>query len=201
MPSNKNWNFGEFAEKCSIRVGKTLGFVVPWSGRAEISRIVVVETASRQLHENPLPPRLAQRSGRRQTDLPQRRWARSPESGVNDDDFNAAVRTAQAEYDLHCANVIVGSSRGGAVAMNIEGEDTPLVLLCPAWKNWGTATTVKSNTTILHSRPDDVFPFVDSEELVANSGLPPKTLIEVGNDHRPADPEPLKTMLEACKGE
>lgn len=37
-----------------------------------------------------------------------------------------------------------------------------------------------------------------SKELLANSGLPPDMLIEVGNDHRLADPEPLKAMLEAC---
>ena len=53
-----------------------------------------------------------------------------------DDDFDAAVRTAQAEYDQHHPDVIVGSSRGGAVAMNIDTGDTPLVLLCPAWKLW-----------------------------------------------------------------
>lgn len=33
-----------------------------------------------------------------------------------DDDFDAAVCTAQAEYDQHQPDVIVGSSRGGAVA-------------------------------------------------------------------------------------
>lgn len=117
---------------------------------------------------------------------------------LDDDDFEAAVRTAQAEYDQHQPDVIVGSSRGGAVALNIDSKDTPLVLLCPAWRNWGTATTVKANTIILHSRKDDVIPFSDSEELVAQSGLPPDTLIEIGNDHRLADPEPLKAMLEAC---
>ena len=118
---------------------------------------------------------------------------------LDDDDFDAAVSTAQAEYDQHKPDVIVGSSRGGAVAMNIDSGDTPLVLLCPAWKNWGTATTVKPQTTILHSRPDDVIPFADSEELVASSGLPPETLIGVGQDHRLANPEPLKAMLEACE--
>ncbi|QDV56249.1 alpha/beta hydrolase [Rosistilla oblonga] len=118
---------------------------------------------------------------------------------LDDDDFEAAVSTAQTEYDQHHPDVIVGSSRGGAVAMNIESKDTPLVLLCPAWKNWGTATTVKANTIILHSRKDDVIPFADSEELVTNSGLPPETLIEVGDDHRLADPEPLKAMLETCE--
>jgi hypothetical protein len=117
---------------------------------------------------------------------------------LNDDDFDAAVRTAQAAFDQHQPDVIVGSSRGGAVAMNIDSEETSLVLLCPAWKNWGTATTVKPNTVILHSRADDVIPFADSEELVRNSGLPSESLVEVGNDHRLADPEPLAKMLEAC---
>jgi alpha-beta hydrolase superfamily lysophospholipase len=116
-----------------------------------------------------------------------------------DDEFDEAVRIAQAEYDQGQPDVIVGSSRGGAVAMNIESDDTLLVLLCPAWKKWGTATTVMKNTTILHSRADDVIPFKDSEELIANSGLPAEVLIEVGSDHRLADPERLAKMLEACE--
>jgi alpha-beta hydrolase superfamily lysophospholipase len=70
---------------------------------------------------------------------------------LDDDDFDLAVRTAQAEYDQHQPDVIVGSSRGGAVAINIQTKDTPLVLLCPAWKNWGTARTIKPNSVILHS--------------------------------------------------
>ena len=116
-----------------------------------------------------------------------------------DEDFDEAVRIAQAEYDEHQPDVVVGSSRGGAVAINIDSQDTPLVLLCPAWKNWGTAATVKANTTILHSRQDDVVPFENSLELVCNSGLPKSALVEVGNDHRLADEEPLAKMLEACE--
>ena len=49
-----------------------------------------------------------------------------------DDDFDEAVRIAQAEFDQHRPDVVVGSSRGGAVAINIDSKDTPLVLLCPA---------------------------------------------------------------------
>lgn len=60
------------------------------------------------------------------------------------------------------------------------------------------AKSVKASTVILHSRADDVVPFADSEDLVRNSGLPVWTLIEVGSDHRLADPESLETMLEAC---
>jgi hypothetical protein len=114
---------------------------------------------------------------------------------LNDDDFDAALRTAQAECNQHQPDVVVGSSRGGPVAMNIKSGNTPLVLLCPAWKNWGTVTKLKPNSVILHGRVDDVIPFSGAEELVAQSGLPTETLIEVGNDHRLADPEPLKARL------
>ena len=114
-------------------------------------------------------------------------------------DFNESVRIAQAEYEQHLPDVVVGSSRGGAVAINIDSKVTPLVLMCPAWKNWGTATTVKSNTTILHSRQDDVVSFANSEELLANSGLPKEKLIETGFEHRLADEESLRAMLDACE--
>jgi hypothetical protein len=116
-----------------------------------------------------------------------------------DEDFDAAVRIAQAEFDRHRPEVVVGSSRGGAVAMNIDIAATPLVLLCPAWKFWGAATTVKPGTVIVHSQADDVVPFADSLELLRNSGLDESALIVVGTDHRLADPEPLAAMARACE--
>ena len=111
--------------------------------------------------------------------------------------FGERVRELRQSKDQ--PDAVVGSSRGGAVAINIESGNTPLVLLCLGSKKWGSATTVKENTTILHSRADDVVPFADSEELVAESGLHDEALIEIGNDHRLADPEPLAKMLEACE--
>jgi hypothetical protein len=117
-----------------------------------------------------------------------------------DEDFAEAVRSAQEEFDKHQPQVVVGSSRGGTVAMNINSGDARLVLLCPAWRKHGSARTVKPGTVILHSRADDVVPFADSEELVKTSGLPASALVEVGDDHRLADPEPLRKMLEACEG-
>ena len=116
-----------------------------------------------------------------------------------DDNFDAALKIAQAEYDQGQPDVILGSSRGGAVAMNIDGCNTPLVLLCPAWKTWGTATTVMPSTIILHSRADETVPFADSEELVRNSGLPPESLIEVGFEHRLADEESLEMMVRTVE--
>lgn len=74
------------------------------------------------------------------------------------------------------------------------------LLLCPVWKKYGTVRTVKAGPVILHSQADDVVPFGDSKELVGNSGLPASAVVEVGTDHRLAEPEPLKAMLRACEG-
>ena len=118
---------------------------------------------------------------------------------LDDEDFSGAVRTAQAEYDRHRPDVIVGSSRGGAVAMNLDAGSTPLVLLCPAWRRWGRVKRARPGTVILHSEADDVIPIAESRELVRVSGLPESALMVVGSDHRLADPEPLRAMLEACQ--
>jgi alpha-beta hydrolase superfamily lysophospholipase len=115
-----------------------------------------------------------------------------------DEDFAESVEIAQAEFDRHQPQVVVGSSRGGAVAMNISVGGAALVLLlCPAWKKWGTATTVKPGTVILHSEADDVVPITHSRELLVRSGLPETALVVVGNDHRLAEPEPLAALLAA----
>ncbi len=99
---------------------------------------------------------------------------------LNHDDFEAALGTAQAAFDQQQPEVVVGSSRGGAVAMNLTSGSARLVLLCPAWKKWGQAQTVKPGTTIIHSRADDVVPFEDSLELVSKTGLPESAIIEAG---------------------
>ena len=86
------------------------------------------------------------------------------------ENFTEAIRIAQAEFDQHRPQVVVGSSRGGAIAMNVNSGEAKLVLLCPAWKKYGSARTVKPETVILHSRADEVVPFADSEDLAKISG-------------------------------
>ncbi len=83
--------------------------------------------------------------------------------------------------------------------MNLRSGHARLVLLCPAWKKWGSAKTVKPGTTILHSRGDGVIPFEESLELVRASGLPDGVLVEVGTDHRLAEPEPLVVLGKAVE--
>lgn len=118
---------------------------------------------------------------------------------LDDHDFDLALRTAQTVYDRESPDVIVGSSRGGAIAMNLSSGNTPMVLLCPAWRNWGNSKQLKPNSMILHSRLDDVIPFEDSVQLVAQSHLPEDILIEVGHDHRLADEQSLAVLRWACE--
>lgn len=116
---------------------------------------------------------------------------------LSNDDFDAAVITAQAIFDTEKPEVVVGSSRGGAVAMNIESANVPLVLVCPAWRHWGAARTVKANTTILHSKNDEVIPFEDSAVLARASNLPDSALWVIGNDHRLVDDTSLDAQYRA----
>lgn len=118
---------------------------------------------------------------------------------LDDDDFQSAVDVAQAAYDQHAPDVIVGSSRGGAVAMHVQSRDTPLVLLCPAWRDHGWIDCVKPETWILHSRQDEVVAYADSERLLAHSSLSASRLITTGSDHRLVDPDSLETLRSLCE--
>ena len=119
------------------------------------------------------------------------------EPELPEDDYDEALRIAQAEFDRSGPEVVVGSSRGGSLAMNLHAGAVPLVLLCPAWKRWGKASTVKLGTQILHSREDEVIPFAETLELLRNSGLDESALIVTGENHRLVDPASLAAMSAA----
>lgn len=114
-----------------------------------------------------------------------------------DDDFDQSVRIAKRVFHQGQPDVVVGSSRGGAVAMNIDTGETPLVLIAPAWRNWAEATTVGPKTVILHSAGDDVVPLEDSRELLRRNGLPEDRLVVAGENHRMTDKAAFQALLEA----
>jgi hypothetical protein len=116
-----------------------------------------------------------------------------------DDDFEESLRRARAALDAGRPEVVVGSSRGGAVALNLDTGDRPVVLIAPAWRRWGTAATARPRTTILHSPADAVIPFADSAALVAASGLPPAALVAVGDGHDMVDPAAVAALHEAIR--
>ena len=100
---------------------------------------------------------------------------------LDDWNFDRSVREAQEHLNEIKPDLIVGSSRGGAVAMNIQSENIPLILLAPAWRVFGRKDRTKSSSTIIHSASDTLIPIDDSRRLSANSGC---QLVIAGNDHR-----------------
>jgi pimeloyl-ACP methyl ester carboxylesterase len=116
-----------------------------------------------------------------------------------DDDFQESLRIAQDVFNQTHPDVVVGSSRGGAVALNIETGKTPLVLIAPSWRKRGSATRAKAATIIIHSEHDDVVPIADSRELLRNSELPEDHLIVAGENHRMVDEEAFGALLRAIE--
>jgi pimeloyl-ACP methyl ester carboxylesterase len=115
-----------------------------------------------------------------------------------DRDFEESVRIAQQARREHGPAVIVGYSRGGAVAMALEVQ-TPLVLIAPAWRLLGVPPRVGRRTVILHSSGDDLVPLEDSRELVQATGLPESALVVVGEDHSMIDGAALQALVEAVR--
>lgn len=119
--------------------------------------------------------------------------------GLPDDDFERSLEIAQAAFNGHRPDVVVGSSRGGAVAMNVDVQGVPLVLIAPAWRRWGEATRVPSGTIILHSAGDELIPLADSRELAAASDLPAESLVVVGEEHRMNDERALAALVATIR--
>lgn len=109
--------------------------------------------------------------------------------------FNVAVNTAQEALDEFDPDVVVGSSRGAAVALALK-TSKPLVLIAPAWKRFGGVNTVQNpNSIVLHSPEDAIVPYEDSVALCANS--PGLILCAAGEGHRMNDPEATQALAES----
>lgn len=109
--------------------------------------------------------------------------------------FEDSVLIAQEEVDLESPDIIVGSSRGGAVAMAINPKGARLVLIAPAWNKFDVSpSSVSSNTTILHCESDIIVPYEDSQALAEISGA---KLVSCGADHRMNDSDALDYLLNS----
>ena len=117
---------------------------------------------------------------------------------LSDWSFRHALQSAQDAFDQFDPDVIVGSSRGGAVAMSVQAVQTPLVLLAPAWLWCGVKPELRTKTVIIHSPLDNMVSITNSRELCNRN--PGSQLIEIGEDHRLNDEDArcaLKAALEA----
>lgn len=108
--------------------------------------------------------------------------------------FDIAVKIAQDVINYENPSVIVGSSRGGAVAMAVDAKGADLVLIAPAWKKYGVSKNIEE-ATIFHSETDDVVPFEDTQELFRKSRS--VTVVACHDDHRMSSEETLKKIVEA----
>tara|TARA_B100001250_G_scaffold294829_1_gene256401 strand:+ start:300 stop:749 length:450 start_codon:yes stop_codon:yes gene_type:complete len=108
-------------------------------------------------------------------------------------DWQTSVQRAVEAFEEHSPDVVVGSSRGGAVAMAANLPARKLVLIAPAWKKYCPGCTIGPNTTILHSPEDKVIAFSDSGLLSKMFGA---ELVIVGDDHRMNDSGALNKLIQ-----
>lgn len=94
------------------------------------------------------------------------------------------------------ADVLIGSSRGGALVAQARTEQRK-ILIAPAWKKFGAVPYLTKNDVILHSKKDDVVPYEDSAHLANMFGC---RLIECGSDHRMSDKETLTKIKNIIQG-
>jgi predicted esterase len=107
-----------------------------------------------------------------------------------------AIRQAQEAHDLFQPDCIVGSSRGGAIAMGLT-TDKHLVLLSPAWRLFGDKRYTENETTIIHGLNDTVIPLKDSIAL-RNESL--RATLKIVNDNHRLDRRGLLELLKVCAG-
>ncbi len=107
-------------------------------------------------------------------------------------DWGQSVTAAREIIEKVLPDLVIGSSRGGAVAM-ATNTTVPMVLICPAWGKYAPWSMCRGNSTILHAKEDRIVKFSDSKLLSEASGA---KLIEIGKDHRMNDESAMKALLQ-----
>lgn len=107
-------------------------------------------------------------------------------------DWTQSVTAACEIIEKVDPDLVIGSSRGGAVAM-ATNTTVPMVLICPAWRKYAPWSMCRGNSTILHAKKDRIVKFADSKLLSETSGA---KLIEIGKDHRMNDEDAMETLLQ-----
>ena len=110
--------------------------------------------------------------------------------------FEESIAIAQGVIDREMPDVVVGSSRGGAVAMCLNPGYAKTVLIAPAWSHFRqtAGSAVSPSTMILHSEKDKVVLLEDSTHLAKTYGA---TLVRVGDCHRMNDEQALEALEDA----
>lgn len=120
------------------------------------------------------------------------------------DSFDISVKIAQDIIDVEAPDVVVGSSRGGAVAMSVNTCGAPVVLIAPAWKRFLSEQQMQTwdircepqRTIVLHSRNDNIVLPEDSDYLHEQWGV---KVMDVGENHRMSDDDALAALLDVVQ--
>ena len=118
---------------------------------------------------------------------------------LNKDCLMQSIVAARRAVDFFEPDIVIGSSRGGAVAMTLDLKGARLFLIAPAWKKYGVRENIPPRTVIFHSREDDIVPVLDSQVLLERSAN--SELRVVGNCHRMSDTAALDAIRAALEKE
>ena len=114
---------------------------------------------------------------------------------LNSASWEQSVNAARDMIENVQPDLVIGSSRGGAVAM-ATNTTIPMVLICPAWGRFAPWASARGNTTILHAKEDSIVKFSDSQLLSKIFGC---RLVEVGKDHRMNDEVAMARLFEVIE--
>lgn len=113
-------------------------------------------------------------------------------------DFPGSVTVAEQAFQTTRPQIVVGYSRGAAVALSIADQSVPRLLIAPALHWIDRPLSHLEAIIVLHSETDDGLPL----ELIRNDmqrlGIPFSALSIVGEDHSMFDPaalDAIKTSL------
>lgn len=108
-------------------------------------------------------------------------------------DWDRSVKIAREAVEIHKPDLIIGSSRGGAVAMATHAQ-VPMILIAPAWGKYAPWETISGSTIIIHSKQDEVVDYRDSKDLAHMFGA---KLVTAGETHRMNDTDALNAIFSA----
>jgi hypothetical protein len=111
--------------------------------------------------------------------------------------FDKALVQAQEAVDACYPAVIVGYSRGGALAVMVKAPGVPRVLIAPAVGRLGPEDVAQPPCIVLHSKDDAGIPLADLCAFLERSHLPSESVRICGVDHTMIDPEALDALKQA----
>ena len=112
------------------------------------------------------------------------------------EDMFESILIAKRWLEHHRPDVIVGSSRGGAIASHLETKARK-VLIAPAYKAFALEPhSINWRDTILHCFDDEIVPCQFSHELAQATEC---KLIDCGENHRMSDADALENLKEVVE--